>query len=126
VKSPVPCGSCGLVYFHYGKVIIQKILETKFPVNEFDLDILWMAQYEAFVQEIDARDNGVQPSQEDSLFRYQTTISDRILMLHPPRKSDDKTSDEHFAQAVEFIGNEFEFFLFYTYKKVSGLLPASP
>lgn len=49
--------SAGLVYIHFGKEILAKILNT--DLTDPTTSILYDKMYEEFVEEIDAIDNGV-------------------------------------------------------------------
>lgn len=50
--------SAGLIYAHYGKEVIAKILNID-PLNS-DVLLLYEKLYECFVESVDAIDNGVQ------------------------------------------------------------------
>ncbi|VBB30191.1 unnamed protein product [Acanthocheilonema viteae] len=49
--------SAGLIYAHYGKSVISTLLEL--PHDDPVIDILFKKVYEAFVESIDAIDNGI-------------------------------------------------------------------
>jgi uncharacterized UPF0160 family protein len=126
--SRIPCASCGLVYFHFGKQIIEPLLRAEFPGATFDIDDLWSRLYERFVKEIDATDNGVDPAPGKAAYSMTTTIGMRISDVGPGWRSSDADLDEYFGRAVELIGKEFLFFLFHTYMVSAGLakFPPSP
>lgn len=49
--------SAGLIYAHYGKRVIAELLALRDDSTE--VDILYKKAYEAFVEAVDAIDNGI-------------------------------------------------------------------
>jgi uncharacterized UPF0160 family protein len=119
--SDIPCCAVGLVWVHYGQQISELMLRKKFPeVPQFDIEKVWRLQYEAFIKEIDATDNGVSQHKDGSAYSIHSTISDRIMAMNPDWRAVNPDIDAIFEQAVEVIGREFEFFLEYTYRTMEN------
>jgi uncharacterized UPF0160 family protein len=114
----VNCASCGLVYFHYGREILDTLIRQKFGSVDVDIDELWEHFYHLFVESIDGLDNGISPAQEDAHYFQYSTITSRIERLGPHWKEPNQDVDYWFMRAVDLIGRDFEFFLFYAYKQM--------
>ncbi|KAL9125550.1 MAG: hypothetical protein Q9217_005261 [Psora testacea] len=54
---PTKLSSAGLVYLHFGKAIISQT--TGMKEGDAQVDLLWKKVYEAFIEALDAHDNGI-------------------------------------------------------------------
>ncbi|VDM44648.1 unnamed protein product [Toxocara canis] len=106
--------SAGLIYAHYGKRVIAELLSLK--EDDPAVETLYEKIYEAFVEAIDAVDNGI--PQFDGVPRYHLggTLSSRVGSLNPAWNEGDVDVDERFHNAVELVGAEFIDRLRYYYK----------
>lgn len=108
--------SAGLIYYHFGRRIIEQILE----LNSKDMaivDIIYDKIYENFVEEIDGIDNGINQTEEKPKYHISTSISKRVARLNPHWNQEDFDEEELFREAMKLVGNEFvDRILFY--KKV--------
>lgn len=101
--------SAGLVYKHFGKDVIARILNTTPDAPEVHL--LWLAVYKHFMEAVDAIDNGVNQWEGDAPPRYinSTHLSARVGALNPTWHQDqsDEARLAAFGKAVELTGREF-------------------
>lgn len=97
--------SAGLVYFHYGTAIIQKLYPDIYYEN---IDTVWKKLYHKFIEAIDAIDNGVNQYPEiiQPLYINETTLYHRISRLNG-EPSDDVKQFEQFKIAIELCKKEF-------------------
>lgn len=104
-KWETKLSSAGLVYAHFGKRIIEQILQTK---DGALVEKLYDKVYEKFVEEIDAVDNGI--STHDGAPRYQvtTTISSRVANFRPAWNDEIQDFDAGFYKAMNMVSQEFE------------------
>jgi uncharacterized UPF0160 family protein len=99
--------SAGLIYKHFGKQIISKLLN----VDEKSRDIIYDRVYEHFIEALDAIDNGISqyPTEITPNYVITTDLSHRVSYLNPqwnePSSSNDV--DARFCQAMEMAGREF-------------------
>lgn len=100
--------SAGLVYFHYGRDVLRKLIATDVPENH--LNAIYGRVYETFVQEVDAIDNGI-PVCDDGEPNYtvRTGLSDRVDRFNRKWNHVGAFDEQRaFERAVELIGSEFE------------------
>lgn len=103
--------SAGLVFAHYGHDLIREVLKTE-KDKEFEdavLDKLYMKVYKAFVEEIDAIDNGVPMCGEgEPKYHISTNLSSRVSHLNSPwyEESSDEKSYLGFQKAMRMVGAE--------------------
>ena len=112
--SKIVSASCGLVYYHYGREVIQKLItENKWipSLKDDDIDTVWKLHYKFFVEELDAQDNGVKMASEKAKYYINTSLAARIGRMNLCKPG--VTEDAAFLQAVEVMGKEFRFFLKY-------------
>ena len=84
----IKLSSAGLVYVHYGKQVIQSILE-KYSVKDDKLvNILYDKIYEQFVREIDAIDNGIEIA-DTKKYDITTNLSNRVSYFNPDWNQED-------------------------------------
>ncbi|KIJ21724.1 hypothetical protein PAXINDRAFT_165133 [Paxillus involutus ATCC 200175] len=99
--------SAGLIYKHFGKEIIAS--ETGAESDK--VHTLWLKMYKAFIEAIDAIDNGVSQYSSPDPPKYcnQTDLSSRIGWLNPSwnEPADAQAVDSRFAKASQLTGEEF-------------------
>ncbi|XP_015781425.1 uncharacterized protein LOC107359465 isoform X2 [Tetranychus urticae] len=103
--------SCaGLVYHHYGRDVIAKILGLTEPCFKDEVEALFDVIYENFVQEIDAMANRTAICEGEPNFKIGTDLTSRINRLRSTNSLDDTENDlaERFIQAIILVGSEFE------------------
>lgn len=98
--------SAGLIYYHFGRRIIEQILDLN-PKNPIIIDVIYEKMYENFVEEIDGIDNGINQTEETPKYRINTHISKRVAHLNPRWNEDDFDEEELFKKAMKLVGNEF-------------------
>ncbi|CAD2220387.1 GAMM1 protein [Angomonas deanei] len=149
--------SAGLVYKHFGREVIatfvrdavqhSEVLQTllqwpndKKELSERELDVLYTKMYEAFVEEVDGVDNGVEcfsavlspaPTEPETSpvkavlhrnYQQSTSLSSRVGQLqtwwNEPQETENKETKENmnFAEAMEMAGIAFfEKLFFYAF-----------
>jgi uncharacterized UPF0160 family protein len=73
--------SAGLVYKHFGKAILQELLNSgSFDIdsNSKLVDVCYIKLYKDFMEHIDAIDNGISVSDAEPLYHISTTLSARV------------------------------------------------
>ena len=78
----IKLSSAGLVYKYFGKEILQKILTEIWPdaaatFSDADYDKIYQKLYKNFIQEIDAKDNGVSVAKEERYW-VNTALGTRV------------------------------------------------
>lgn len=102
--------SAGLIYRHFGREVVRNHEVSK-PLTDSQLQIVYMRVYDAFMEAIDAVDNGV--AQRDGPARYQnsTDVSARVGRLNAPWNvaPDSKQADQdaNFEHATALVGADF-------------------
>lgn len=103
--SPTLLSSAGLVWKHYGKIILEKIMNTIDNYHKYtpeDLEALHSIVYYEFFQEIDANDNGVNqyvdPPQQT--YRTNATLIGTISRLNGLDVYNEIQQQEHFERAM--------------------------
>lgn len=112
-KYQTKLSSAGLVYKHFGKEIIQQILDGK--ASTADLDILYEKVYKNFIEALDANDNGISQydlkgtSIKSKFNEKNVTIPGIISGFNPSWNEDNsnETFDKNFQKASNFIGEIF-------------------
>jgi len=101
--------SAGLVYKHFGREIIAKVLKT--TLDDPRLDVLWLKLYREFIEAIDAIDNGISqyPTDVQPRYRLRTDVSARVSFLNPAwnQSVDSQIVDAKFIKASNLVGEEF-------------------
>ncbi|KAG6857585.1 hypothetical protein H0H87_000184 [Tephrocybe sp. NHM501043] len=103
--------SAGLVYKHFGKEVIAN--NTQLPIEDANVQTLWLKLYKEFIEAIDGVDNGISqyPNDITPKYRSRTDLSSRVGGLNPAwnQPSDSKTVDvrAQFAKASQLTGSEF-------------------
>ncbi|KYQ92577.1 hypothetical protein DLAC_11659 [Tieghemostelium lacteum] len=107
-KHETKLSSAGLIYKHYGKEIIKNCSEN---VSDSNVDIIYHKLYDAFIEELDGVDNGVERYPSDIKPKYQSNsgISARVGHLNPlwNEPQDEETITKRFYKAMELIGEMF-------------------
>jgi len=119
--------SAGLIYKHFGKDIIRALTSidsvdsvgralSAVALSDSDLEDVYQRLYTAFVEGIDAIDNGINQFDTDLPPRYQvsTHLSARVGGLNPCWNRPHEKDDDLFKKAVELTGQEFRDALFET------------
>jgi len=101
--------SAGLVYKHFGREIVANVLGL--DLKDEKVEKIYLKVYKAFIEAVDAVDNGVNMYDTDAPARYEnnTGLSARVGKLNPPWN--EPTSPEiyydQFLKAVAVTGKEF-------------------
>lgn len=116
-KYNIKLSSAGLVYKHFGKSVIEILLEKIETKVKLDVDEIVARVYEKLILAFDAVDNGVNMYESDIVARYEnpTTIGARVGRLNPEwhQEFSDTEKDERFLQAVALCGEEFVYWVNY-------------
>lgn len=101
--------SAGLVYKHFGKDIIARVIKS--TVDAPEVHLLWLVVYKHFMEAVDAIDNGINQWEGDTPPRYinSTHLSARVGALNPSWNQDqsDDARLQAFAKAMDLTGKEF-------------------
>ncbi|KAF8626507.1 hypothetical protein AX15_004813 [Amanita polypyramis BW_CC] len=101
--------SAGLIYKHFGKEIVANRMQL--PINDPNVEKLWLKMYKEFIEAIDAIDNGVSQYATDIKPQYtsRTDLSSRVGHLNPAWNEDfnNQSVDARFIHASELTGQEF-------------------
>ena len=105
---PIKLSSAGLVYKHFGKRVIEKLLG--WPDNAKDLDYVYQQVYGEIIEAFDGVDNGVPKYPQDIKAAYhdRSSISARVARLNPRwnQETNDQILYDQFLKAVEITGAE--------------------
>lgn len=101
-KHATKLSSAGLVYLHYGKEIIKNLTQ----VDDDAVSVIYNRLYGAFIEAIDAIDNGIDLFPGRPLYSVQTDLSSRVGYLNPSWNSE-ISADAQFEKAVALTGKEF-------------------
>jgi len=109
--------SAGLVYRHYGKDVIARIVTEEAARGQGeqcgsppDLDALYRKLYKSFIEHIDGIDNGIESFDKGARnYEVSSTLSGRVGSLNPRwnEPSGDDVRNGRFAAAVQLAGREF-------------------
>ncbi|XP_054271260.1 MYG1 exonuclease [Macrosteles quadrilineatus] len=99
--------SAGLVYCHFGKDIIKKILGDSTSIDE--VEAVFDHVYENFIQEIDGIDNGIPMFEGEPKYRITTNLSSRCHQFNKQWNTPDSEYNEEasFSEAQKYVGSEF-------------------
>lgn len=102
-KYDIPLSSCGLIYKHYGRQLIEHLLRVHFKdviCTPERLDDIYFRFYKHFVLSIDAGDNGVDYCDNK---RYSPIILPSVVSSFNGANKDDHVAQlERFLEAVEY------------------------
>lgn len=104
-KWTTKLSSAGLVYCHFGREIVSKILEL--PVGDPITDVVYDKVYENFVEEIDAIDNGINQYDGEPRYQISTNISIRVSHFNPQWNEPNADEMAGFLKAMKMVGAEF-------------------
>lgn len=106
IKSSVRLSSAGLIYHHFGRLVLEKITgET----NQRALDYLYRQLYYSLIQEIDGIDNGIPQFESEPLYNICSHISSRVSRLNIPWNNVEKQDETaQFHRAIDLVGEEFQ------------------
>ncbi|TGZ66359.1 hypothetical protein CRM22_005355 [Opisthorchis felineus] len=101
----IKLSSAGLIYVHYGHRVIAGVTD----VQESDpmVSVLFQKIYSAFVVEIDAIDNGVAISDNETRYSINTGLSSRVARLNPKWNDPDADETACFMKALQMVEEEF-------------------
>eukprot|EP00834_Sanchytrium_tribonematis_P005718 NODE_365_length_8707_cov_1.170423.p5 type:complete len:318 gc:universal NODE_365_length_8707_cov_1.170423:6076-5123(-) len=93
--------SAGLVYKHYGKQLIEKVLKTDSPKTEK----IFQKMYSSFIEAFDGIDNGVDrfSSNETPKYKDNTSISSIIGSMNGTYVEPEDLQDERFSKAMSWM-----------------------
>ena len=96
--------SAGLVYKHFGKLLIQQNLSD--APKENLISVLFKKIYEKFIEPFDGIDNGIERYENPGEPRYSKPLDifDMVNDLNSGWGSNDRPQDEQFWKAVELVG----------------------
>ncbi|CAN8009857.1 unnamed protein product, partial [Ixodes pacificus] len=104
-KWTTKLSSAGLIYAHFGREVIARVLGWK--LDDPNMEKIYDKVYENFMEEIDAIDNGVKMFDEEPRYRISTNLSARVAHLNPPWNEPNPNPDERFQKALKLTGEEF-------------------
>jgi len=105
-KWSTKLSSAGLVYLHYGREVISKIIASDMAENS--LNYIYGKVYESFVEEIDAIDNGNPIGEGKQRYSIYTNLSSRVDSFNKTWNHVGHFNEmEAFEQAMKLIGSEF-------------------
>lgn len=111
-RNRTKLSSAGLVYKHFGRDVIAHVLRAagEQPAPAEHLHRLFAKVYDAFVEAVDAVDNGVPRYYSDRPARYEqsTDLSARVARLNPEWWQKNPDQDANFLAAVRLAGAEFD------------------
>lgn len=105
--------SAGLIYCHFGKDIIKKILGK---IDDNIVEALFVRMYEGFIQEIDAIDNGIPICDGKERYYISTHLSARVKSLNPRWNESNPDVEKAFVNAMHMVGSEFQSKLEHIYR----------
>lgn len=100
--------SAGLIYKHYGKEIIQHVLEL--DEKDKNVELLYQKIYKEFIESLDANDNGISNySVEPKFSDKNITLPAIVSRLNPSwnESSTDADFDRQFLKSSELMGSVF-------------------
>ncbi|ODM99843.1 hypothetical protein Ocin01_06830 [Orchesella cincta] len=97
--------SAGLIYVHYGKAVIAQIIGKK--KDDVVVQMIYDKMYENFIEEIDAKDNGISTCSCQPAYRITTTLSDQVKRLNPSWKDPHPDPTDGFNKALALVKTEF-------------------
>lgn len=105
LDGTVRLSSAGLVYHHFGKQVLQRILDS---TDEDLIKYVYKRIYNSIVQEIDGIDNGIPAHPDQPLYTIHTDLSSRVKRLQKPWFFEGEWDEQlHFEKAVDSVGAEF-------------------
>ena len=98
--------SAGLVYKHFGKLLISQNLSGNASFEENLPNVLFKKIYEKFIEPFDGHDNGIERYENPGEQRYSKPLDifDMVNDLNSDWNSTDDCQDDQFWKAVELVG----------------------
>lgn len=110
--SSIRLSSAGLIYKHFGRAVVRAVLEREsVPVSdEQDLERIYAKVYKAFMEAVDAIDNGVPRYETEKPAKYDssTDLSSRVALLNSEWWEKNPNQDANFLKAVALTGSELD------------------
>jgi uncharacterized UPF0160 family protein len=112
-RARTKLSSAGLVYKHFGREVVGAVLkEHRVEVAQADLEVVYLKVYDAFVEAVDAIDNGIAQYDTDAPPRYDngTSLGSRVGRMNAAwnEPTTDEAQAANFAKAVAVAGAEFD------------------
>lgn len=110
-RTRTKLSSAGLVYKHYGPDIIRSVAEkAQLKIDDHQIDLLYLKVYDAFVEAIDAVDNGINMYHSEQPPRYEasTDLSSRVGRFNAEWYEQNPDQDANFHKAMTMAGHEFD------------------
>ncbi|KAI5955656.1 hypothetical protein KGF54_001158 [Candida jiufengensis] len=109
-KYSTKLSSAGLIYKHFGKDIIQEVLNLS--SGDKNVDLLYDKIYKEFIESLDANDNGINnyPKDVDQKFNEKNiTLPSMVAKLNPRwnESCKDEDFDRQFLVASDLMGKTF-------------------
>lgn len=98
--------SAGLVYAHFGRRVVATLLEQQ--EREPLVERIYRKVYEGVIEEIDAVDNGISPTDQEPRYKVNSTIGCRVSDLNPSWNEKDVDVTSRFYEASALVGRLFE------------------
>ena len=98
--------SAGLVYKHFGRSILKKVLDTQ---DEALVETCFQKLYKGFVEHIDGIDNGISIQDGPARYHISTSLSSRVGCLNPAWNEEQtpEIQNARFIDAMCLTGSEF-------------------
>ena len=101
--------SAGLVYKHFGREIVANVL--KWESTDPRVEKIYLKMYKAFIEAVDANDNGVNQFDTEAPSKYEvnTSLPSRVGKLNPAWNEtfDAESQNSQFRKAMQVTGAEF-------------------
>lgn len=105
-KWTTKLSSAGLVYFHFGRDVLKRILLPN-EIAENTMDVIYSKLYEGFIEEVDAVDNGIDQYDGEPKYHVSTTLGARVSRMNPSWTDEDYNENELFNDVMKMVGSEF-------------------
>lgn len=104
--------SAGLIYKHYGKEVFRKGFGI---TDEEKVNTLYDKVYTAFIESVDALDNGINQYEGVAKYQINTNLQHRVNRFNPNflEEETDVDADERFMSAAKIVKEEFVHFVDY-------------
>ena len=106
----IKLSSAGLIFKHFGKIIIENFLkELKIPNHTNEIDLIYDKLYYNFIAYVDGQDNGINQYPDDITPKYVNTTSygNRVSRLNPEWCEPSADQSERFKLALDVAESEF-------------------
>ncbi|ANQ08908.1 Uncharacterized protein PCOAH_00034170 [Plasmodium coatneyi] len=113
-QHDIRLSSAGLIYKHYAKDVFRKGFGI---TDEEKVNTLYDKIYTAFIESVDALDNGINQHEGVAKYQINTTLQHRVNRFNPNFLENEANEDERFMEAAKIVKEEFVNFVNY-YSKV--------